>query len=105
MRFREALGAPGFGAIAEFKRRSPSAGDLRPDGDAVQNAQQLAHPRNRRAGLRVAGTSWLWHEASCRDAAPRAIRAVTQFGDYLRYLEAARRRGRYSTEHPRCART
>src|SRR3954462_3070605 len=33
MRFADALSAPGFGAIAEFKRRSPSAGDLRPDGD------------------------------------------------------------------------
>ena len=28
MRLAEALAAPGFGAIAEFKRRSPSAGDI-----------------------------------------------------------------------------
>jgi indole-3-glycerol phosphate synthase len=33
VRFNDALSAPGFGAIAEFKRRSPSAGDLRPGGD------------------------------------------------------------------------
>ena len=39
MRFREALEAPGFGAIAEFKRRSPSAGDLRPAGDVVEVAR------------------------------------------------------------------
>ncbi|HZR91164.1 MAG TPA: hypothetical protein VFA44_02010 [Gaiellaceae bacterium] len=32
-RFREALAAPGLTAIAEVKRRSPSAGDLRPDAD------------------------------------------------------------------------
>ena len=32
-RFRDALGVPGLAAIAEFKRRSPSAGDLRPDAD------------------------------------------------------------------------
>ena len=32
-RFSDALAAPGLGAIAEIKRRSPSAGDLRPDAD------------------------------------------------------------------------
>lgn len=32
-RFRDALFAPGLGAIAEVKRRSPSAGDLRPNAD------------------------------------------------------------------------
>jgi indole-3-glycerol phosphate synthase/phosphoribosylanthranilate isomerase len=32
-RFADALRAPGLGAIAEVKRRSPSAGELRPDAD------------------------------------------------------------------------
>ena len=32
-RFREALAGSGLAAIAEVKRRSPSAGDLRPDAD------------------------------------------------------------------------
>ncbi len=48
MRFAEALAAPGFGAVAEFKRRSPSAGDLRPDGDPAEIARSYE-----RAGARA----------------------------------------------------
>ena len=48
MRFTDALAAPGFGAIAEFKRRSPSAGDLRPGGDVVAVARSYE-----RAGARA----------------------------------------------------
>ncbi len=33
MTFRDALAGPGLAAVAEIKRRSPSAGDLRPDAD------------------------------------------------------------------------
>jgi indole-3-glycerol phosphate synthase/phosphoribosylanthranilate isomerase len=42
-RFRNALAAPGLGAIAEVKRRSPSAGDLRPDADPARLARQFAN--------------------------------------------------------------
>ncbi len=40
-RFRDALAAPGLGAIAEVKRRSPSAGDLRPDADPARLAAEF----------------------------------------------------------------
>lgn len=41
-RFEIALRAPGLGAIAEIKRRSPSAGDLRPDAEPAQIAPAYA---------------------------------------------------------------
>ena len=41
-RFREALAGPGLAAIAEIKRRSPSAGDLRPDADPGRLAAHFA---------------------------------------------------------------
>ena len=43
MRFADALLEPGLQAIAEVKRRSPSAGDLRPDADPAQLAAQFAN--------------------------------------------------------------
>jgi indole-3-glycerol phosphate synthase/phosphoribosylanthranilate isomerase len=42
VRFRDALAAPGLGAIAEIKRRSPSAGELRGDADPALLAAQFA---------------------------------------------------------------
>ena len=42
MRFADALKGPGLRAIAEVKRRSPSAGDLRPDADPAKLAAQFA---------------------------------------------------------------
>jgi indole-3-glycerol phosphate synthase / phosphoribosylanthranilate isomerase len=41
-RFKDALAAPGLRAIAEVKRRSPSAGDLRPDADPGALARSFA---------------------------------------------------------------
>jgi len=41
VRFRDALAQPGLRAIAEIKRRSPSAGDLRPDADPAVLAREF----------------------------------------------------------------
>jgi len=41
MRFRDALARPGLAAIGEIKRRSPSAGDLRPDADPGPLAREF----------------------------------------------------------------
>jgi indole-3-glycerol phosphate synthase/phosphoribosylanthranilate isomerase len=41
-RFRDALAVPGLSAVAEFKRRSPSAGDLRRDADPAAYAWTYA---------------------------------------------------------------
>jgi indole-3-glycerol phosphate synthase len=61
VRFRDALSAPGFGAIAEFKRRSPSAGDLRPEGDVAEVARAYEHAGARAMSVLVDdrfGGSW-----------------------------------------------
>ena len=39
--FRAGLAGPGLAAVAEVKRRSPSAGDLRPDADPARLTAQF----------------------------------------------------------------
>jgi indole-3-glycerol phosphate synthase / phosphoribosylanthranilate isomerase len=60
-RFQEALAAPGLAAVAEVKRRSPSAGDLRPDADPAELAS--AFERSGAAAVSILvderfGASW-----------------------------------------------
>jgi indole-3-glycerol phosphate synthase / phosphoribosylanthranilate isomerase len=68
MRLREALARPGLSVIAEIKRRSPSAGDLRPDADAGRLAAAFE-----RAG-----------------AVATSVLVDARFGGSLRDLRAAR---------------
>jgi indole-3-glycerol phosphate synthase len=67
-RFRDALAGAGLAAIAEVKRRSPSAGDLRPDADPAELA----------AGFAAAGTAAV------------SILVDSRFGGSLDDLRAAR---------------
>jgi indole-3-glycerol phosphate synthase / phosphoribosylanthranilate isomerase len=67
-RFLDSLAEPGLRAIAEVKRRSPSAGDLRPDADAPALARSFAE----------------------RGAAAVSILVDERFGGSFADLEAAR---------------
>jgi len=89
-RFRDALAGPGLSAIAEVKRRSPSAGELRPDADPARLAAQFAH-----AG--AAAVSILVDEAfggsladlqGARAATIAPLLAKGFFGEELQLLQA-----------------
>jgi indole-3-glycerol phosphate synthase len=51
MRFADALSGPGLAAVAEFKRRSPSMGDIRPDASIEEVAR--AYARNGASAISV----------------------------------------------------
>ena len=93
-RFADALAAPGLGAIAEIKRRSPSAGDLRPGADPAVIAPAYA-----RAGAaaisvlvdeRFGGT---WDDLRAARAATEAPLLAKGFFSTDEHLRTAREAG------------
>ena len=92
MRFADALRGD-FGAIAEFKRRSPSAGDLRPDGDVVAVARAYEVNGARAMSVlvdeRFAGT---WDDLRAARAAtslPLLAKGFFSTGEHLRTAREA----------------
>jgi indole-3-glycerol phosphate synthase len=94
MTFAGALSAPGFGAIAEFKRRSPSAGDLRPAGDVSEVARTYE-----RAGARAMSVlvderfGGSWDDLRAARAATRLPLLAKGFFTAPKDFEAARDAG------------
>src|SRR5436305_3359911 len=93
MRFSDAL-ANGFGAIAEFKRRSPSAGNLRPDGDVAAVARAYERGGARAMSVlvdeRFAGT---WDDLCAARAATSLPLLAKGFFSTAEHLREAREAG------------
>src|SRR5207253_1829337 len=82
------------GAIAEFKRRSPSAGDLRPDGDIVEIARAYEANGARAMSVlvdeRFAGT---WDDLRAARAATSLPLLAKGFFSTPEHLRTAREAG------------
>jgi indole-3-glycerol phosphate synthase/phosphoribosylanthranilate isomerase len=92
-RFRDALAGPDLGGIAEIKRRSPSAGDLRPDADPGQLA--AAFERSGAAAVsvlvdeRFAGTTADLAAASAASTVPLLAKGFFSSQEQLREVREA----------------
>ncbi len=93
-RFNEALAMPGLGAIAEIKRRSPSAGDIRPDADPALIAPAYAAAGAAAISVlvdeRFGGT---WDDLRAARAATTAPLLAKGFFSTDEHLETARDAG------------
>ena len=93
-RFRDALSQPGLGAIAEVKRRSPSAGDLRPDADPAELAAAFEAAGASAVSIlvdeRFAGT---WDDLRAARAVASLPLLAKGFFSTRKHLETARTNG------------
>jgi indole-3-glycerol phosphate synthase / phosphoribosylanthranilate isomerase len=93
-RFRDALSQPGLGAIAEVKRRSPSAGDLRPDADPAELAAAFEAAGASAVSIlvdeRFAGT---WDDLRAASAVASLPLLAKGFFSTRKHLETARTNG------------
>jgi indole-3-glycerol phosphate synthase/phosphoribosylanthranilate isomerase len=93
-RFRDALWQPGLGAIAEVKRRSPSAGDLRPDADPAELAAAFEAAGASAVSIlvdeRFAGT---WDDLRAARAVASLPLLAKGFFSTRKHLETARTNG------------
>jgi indole-3-glycerol phosphate synthase len=94
VRFVDNLREPGFGAIAEFKRRSPSAGDLRPGGDVAEVARAYERAGARAMSVlvdeRFAGS---WEDLRAARAATTMPLLAKGFFSTPEHLQTAREAG------------
>ena len=93
-RFRDALAAPGLAAIAEIKRRSPSAGDLRPDAEPAVLARSFEEAGAAAVSIlvdeRFGGT---WDDLRAARAATKLPLLAKGFFSTRAHLEEARAAG------------
>jgi indole-3-glycerol phosphate synthase len=93
-RFEDALTVPGLGAIAEVKRRSPSAGDLRPDADPATLARAFEDAGAAAVSIlvdeRFAGT---WDDLRAARAAASLPLLAKGFFSTREHLETAKSSG------------
>jgi indole-3-glycerol phosphate synthase/phosphoribosylanthranilate isomerase len=94
MRFQAALEQEGFGAIAEFKRRSPSAGDIRPFADPGEIGRSYEQAGARAMSVlvdeRFGGT---WDDLRAARAATSLALLAKGFFSTTQHLEQARDAG------------
>jgi indole-3-glycerol phosphate synthase / phosphoribosylanthranilate isomerase len=93
-RFRDVLAVPGLGAIAEVKRRSPSAGDLRPDAEPAVLARSFEEAGAAAVSILVdARFGGTWDDLHAARAATKLPLLAKGFFSTREHLEEARAAG------------